>query len=84
MANFRLFLIFIVLLPVCLPWLVNATTPVDEICPGLQIVVQPEDPDDTYVPLRTEPQQKFIVFYGRGLRIGNIPRGEKLTVEDVS
>jgi hypothetical protein len=62
MAKFWLFLIFIGLLSVCLPWLVNATTLVDEICPGLQVVVQPEDSDDTYVSLRTEPQQKFIIF----------------------
>ena len=83
MAKFWLFLIFIGLLSVCLPWLVNATTLVDEICPGLQVVVQPEDSDDTYVSLRTEPQQKFIIFYGRGIWIANIPRGTKLTVEDV-
>ena len=56
----------------------SAGTPVDEICKGLRVRVQPQP-----LTLRSAPQEKFLIFYGVGTQVGMVSTYAELTVEDV-
>ncbi len=57
-----------------------ARTPVDSICPGALLVVQPGD-----ISLRDKPQDRFLfIFYGPGREIERVAKGDRLKVERTS
>jgi hypothetical protein len=58
--------------------LASAATPVNDICKGAKVRVQPDD-----VAIREKPQDRFLIFYGTGRQVGTLRKNEVVEVRDV-